>query len=103
MCPPGEKWEPCAFKCDKLCEGYAVTTGMCSGDNPCVPMCHNPAIKPVCGPEELLKDKNTCVKRDMCPCVKPDGTVAQVAGLLYLETSRKHGYIILTPLNPTFI
>ena len=55
-----------------------MTTGMCSGDNPCVPMCITPATKPVCGAGELLKDKNTCVKQDMCPCLKPDGTVAQV-------------------------
>ena len=78
VCPPGQRWEPCAFKCDKLCEGFAMTTGMCRGDNPCVPMCITPATKPVCGVGELLKDKNTCVKQDMCPCLKPDGTVAQV-------------------------
>ena len=61
-----------------MCEGYAARTGMCGGDNPCVPTCLYPTQKQICGPGELLRDKNTCVKIDMCPCLKPDGTVAQV-------------------------
>ena len=55
-----------------------MSTGLCNSDNPCVPMCRDPATKPVCGAGELLKDKNTCVKKEMCPCIKPDGTIAQV-------------------------
>lgn len=79
VCPPGEIWEPCATKCEYLCEGYAATTGLCkNNDNPCVPMCVNPLSRPVCGSNELLKDKSTCVKKEMCPCLKPDGTIAQV-------------------------
>ena len=61
-----------------MCEGYAARTGMCGGDNPCVPTCLNPTQKQICGPGELLRDKHTCVKIDMCPCLKPDGSVAQV-------------------------
>lgn len=85
VCPPGEIWEPCAYKCQDMCEGFAETTGMCGGVNPCVPTCHNPAIRPTCGQGELLKDKNTCVKTDMCPCLKKDGTIAQVCTDWVLE------------------
>lgn len=78
VCPPVEKWESCSEKCSDLCESYAISTGLCNTDNPCVPMCRNPDTKPVCAPGELLKDKYTCVRKDMCPCLKPDGTIVQV-------------------------
>ncbi|KAL4222951.1 Mucin-5B [Mactra antiquata] len=78
VCPPGEIWEPCATKCNYLCQGYAAITGLCdNNDNPCVPMCVNPQSRPTCSAGELLKDKSTCVKKEMCPCLKPDGTIAQ--------------------------
>ncbi|WAR09835.1 CRAM-like protein [Mya arenaria] len=77
VCPPGEVWESCAHNCSDLCEGYAQSTGLCNSENPCVPMCRNPVTKHKCAPGELLKDKDTCVAKQMCPCIKPDGSVAQ--------------------------
>ncbi|WAR09825.1 MFGM-like protein [Mya arenaria] len=77
VCPPGEVWESCAQNCSDLCESYAQSTGLCNSENPCVPMCRNPIVKHKCALGELLKDKNTCVAKQMCPCIKPDGSVAQ--------------------------
>ncbi|XP_052248669.1 mucin-5AC-like isoform X9 [Dreissena polymorpha] len=77
VCPPGQVWEACAYKCGDFCEGFAQTTGLCSNaDNQCVPMCRIPTQATTCQPGELLRDKYTCVQQQQCPCVKPDGTVA---------------------------
>ncbi|KAK3611486.1 hypothetical protein CHS0354_039099 [Potamilus streckersoni] len=76
VCPPGESWNVCAYNCDEMCDGFAQRTGMCEGDNKCVPTCKPEGIL-ACSPGLLLKDKRTCVKESMCPCLKQDGTVAQ--------------------------
>ncbi|KAL3831915.1 hypothetical protein ACJMK2_023609 [Sinanodonta woodiana] len=76
VCPPGETWNACAYNCDEMCDGFAQRTGMCEGDNKCVPTC-KPEGMSACSPGLLLKDKVTCVKESMCPCLKQDGTVAQ--------------------------
>ncbi|KAK3611484.1 hypothetical protein CHS0354_039096 [Potamilus streckersoni] len=76
VCPPGETWNSCAYNCDEMCDGFAQRTGMCEGDNKCVPTCKPEGVS-ACSPGLLLKDKRTCVKESMCPCLKQDGTVAQ--------------------------
>ena len=52
-------------------------------------MCRKTDTNKGCPAGELLKDKNTCVKKEMCPCLKPDGTVAQVC-FKFEEIVRKY-------------
>ncbi|XP_067650638.1 mucin-5AC-like [Haliotis asinina] len=78
VCPPGEMWNACAHTCDQLCN--AVSGDICDGTNPqqCVPGCKDETITvPKCADGERLNYNGQCVKAELCPCKKPDGTFAQ--------------------------
>uniref|UniRef100_A0A2C9K961 F5/8 type C domain-containing protein n=1 Tax=Biomphalaria glabrata TaxID=6526 RepID=A0A2C9K961_BIOGL len=82
-CPPGEEWQVCAFKCDEVCGYVAHSSGACNGilnpaDN-CIPGCRPPPElqRVVCKPEERFINSTTCVPKEMCSCLKPDGTPAK--------------------------
>jgi len=76
VCAPGETLESCAYKCGDLCDNMASLLDNCRHNSDCVPMCRSGSFG--CGAGEKLKDKTTCVPESMCPCRKPDGTIAKV-------------------------
>ncbi|XP_048245023.1 mucin-5AC-like isoform X2 [Haliotis rufescens] len=78
VCPPGEMWNACAHTCDQLCN--AVSGDICDGTNPqqCVPGCKDETITvPKCADGERLNYNGQCLKAELCPCKKPDGTIAK--------------------------
>ena len=79
MCGPGETYEPCSYMCEEACDSLRQSSPPCDGGaNVCVPGCRHNHARAVCSPGEKWVDVNTCVPANMCPCLKPDGTVAKV-------------------------
>lgn len=79
-CQAGYEWSACAFTCDQVCDFLARTSGACDGSSPdrCVAGCRPQDKKDVCPAGQRLRDFNTCVPSEMCTCLHPNGSVAQV-------------------------
>lgn len=56
-------------------------TGTLTSEDQCVPGCRTPPDVPrtSCQANERLIDSNTCVAKEMCTCLKHDGTLAKVS------------------------
>ncbi|XP_035826998.1 hemocytin isoform X2 [Aplysia californica] len=82
-CPPGEEWQSCAFNCEEVCDFMGRSSGACQGiltqEDNCIPGCRPPPELPrtQCGLNERLIEPGVCVPKEMCTCLKPDGTVAK--------------------------
>ena len=81
-CPPGKVYDTCSYTCDQACDFLRMSTLKCTEGN-CVPGCRDVTAQVECGPGEKKVDADTCVPTNMCPCLKPDGTVAQVSCLVF--------------------
>ena len=79
-CPTGETWTTCAYRCDELCEYPARASGTCGNLNDCVPGCV-PDAPTSCPPGQKRNEAYVCVPEALCPCLKPDGTIAMVSYL----------------------
>lgn len=79
-CQAGYEWSACAFTCDQVCDFLARTSGACDGSSPdrCVAGCRPQDKKDVCPAGQRLRDFSTCVPSEMCTCLHPNGSVAQV-------------------------
>ena len=76
VCPPGEVYDACAYKCSMMCENVVALYDQCDKKDACIPMCKPEGF--TCPAGEKLRDRANCVPDAMCPCRKQDGTIAKV-------------------------
>ena len=87
LCPPGQEWKHCAFKCNETCDAFRhkfIDLNMCSSngdDNRCIPGCRSV----VCSPPYVYKDLHTCVKPSQCPCIDSNGVYRKVKAIHFID------------------
>ncbi|XP_071530009.1 uncharacterized protein [Panulirus ornatus] len=78
-CPLGQKYEPNAIRCDRVCLYYRHIlrqNGECRYDSQYAPACVDTQLGVACPANKYLRDKTTCVSIQDCNCRLPNGMAA---------------------------
>ncbi|XP_049862899.1 hemocytin [Schistocerca gregaria] len=76
LCGPGGVFVECAVSCDNMCHGFSKVSelvGSCTENRRCEPGCVPEKIKNGCPPGYLMRDRETCVKKEDCTCLSDQG------------------------------
>nr|XP_045582100.1 uncharacterized protein LOC123745535 [Procambarus clarkii] len=78
-CPPGQRYEPRAIRCDRVClyyQHFLRQNGECLHDGQYAPACIDAFSSVGCPGNQYLRDKTTCVAIHDCNCRLPNGMPA---------------------------